>query len=275
MSISGKLRGAGGGSAHITSAVLLANNDSQASLMSYGSGWWTDNGENLYTTQWSAERSNHFESDLDVTALTYRSYYIWNNEDVVGIVVNATGTIVIIFDSNRAIRQFSTSTDYRLSSMSVTTTLSGSIKNSAGSNYTMYGGTLSRDGQYLYTMQSGIAGIRRYTLATPFVLSSIVSTLPDAGQEVNVSADPTLVGFPFGLSISHDGQWLHVADRNTKALYQWKLNTPYDLSTIEWVGEFVDAVNMASVAGVASHPTDARFVYVLGQATGISKWRVT
>jgi hypothetical protein len=267
------MRGAGGGF-DIANAKLLASNDSEKALMTYGSGWWTDDEVHLYATTWTAEDTNYFTSDLDLTALTYNNQYVWGNEDVVGVAVNPAGSIAMLFDSGRSIRQLNLNSAFSLAGASVASTSASNIRTSANSSYTMYGGTMSRDGTYIYTMENNLVGVRRYTLATPFVLSSLVSAYPDAGQEVDLSAGPSAIGFPFGMSISHDGVWLRVSDRNATAMYQWKLSTPHDLTTAEFSGEYIDAVNLFGVAGVAAHPSDARIVYALSQVTGITKWRV-
>jgi hypothetical protein len=264
-----------GSSVDITNAELLASNDSEKGRMRYGSGWWSDDGGHLYTTDWDVE-TFHLTSDLDLTSMNYENLYSWTSQKMFGVAINSTGTTAFIFNEDRGIRQLTLNTPYSLSGTStVTTSNNNYIKNSLGNNYNLFGGTMSRDGQYIYTMSSDLV-VHRYTLATPFVLSSIVSLLPDAGQEVDLSADPTAVTpTPWGLCISHDGRWVHVADRNADAMYQWKLSTPYDLSTIEWVGEYVDSGNLNALAGMASHPTDASIVYALGQIHGISKWRVS
>ncbi len=268
------MRGASGGF-DIANAKLLASDDTQGPLMSYGSGWWTDDGVHLYTTTWVNEDTNHLTSDLDLSAaVVYENQYVWGNEDVVGVAVNPAGSIAIIFDKDRSIRQLNLSPAFRLAGAGIASTSSGVIRTSANSSYTMYGGTMSRDGTYIYTMENNLVGMRRYTLATPFVLSSLVSGYPDAGQEVDLSAGPSAIGFPFGMSISHDGVWLRVSDRNATAMYQWKLSTPYDLTTAEFLGEYIDATNLIGVGGIAAHPTDSRIAYTTSQITGIIKWRV-
>jgi hypothetical protein len=267
------MRGASGGF-DITNAKLLASDDTQGPLMSYGSGWWTDDGVHLYTTTWVNEDTNYFTSDLDLTTLAYNNQYVWSNEDVVGVAVDPAGSTAMLFDSGRSIRQLLLNSAFSLSGATVVSTSASQIRTSGNGSYTMYGGTMSRDGQYIFTMGSGLVGVRRYTLATPFVLSSLVSYFPDAGQEVNLSAGPSLIGFPFGMTISHDGLFLRVTDRDSKAIYQWELSTPHDLTTAEFSGEYIDAVNLFGVAGVAAHPSDARIVYALSQVTGITKWRV-
>ncbi|WP_083101388.1 hypothetical protein [Pseudophaeobacter leonis] len=272
MTVSAKLRGAGSGGS-IEDAKLLAIDSTYPALVRYGSGWWVDGGDHFYSSTYTFHDYNHFTGDLDLATFTYENEYTWTNSDTFGIAVAADGTKGMMFTGDAETRDFTMPTPYSFAGVPGGTAYR--FKNSANSNVSCVGATTSRDGLYVYLLDTGHI-VRRYSMTSPFDPSTIVAVTPDAGQEIDLDSLPGVLAFvaTYGISISHDGTLLHIADRNLKTLVQFELSTPYDLTSVIYVGSYLDAVNLSGIGGVAAHPSDRTIVYALSQQTGISKWRV-
>jgi hypothetical protein len=270
MTVSGKLRGIGGGGS-IENAVLLASDATYAMQMRYGSGWWSDDGTHLYASTWG-EEGHHFSSDLDLTSLALQDTYTWSSKDIMGTVMKPDGAIAMIFDDGRDLRGLNPSTPFDL--YPAGTRVTTDLRTAENGSYALRGGTASRSGDYLFTL-SGAREILRYSLTAAFDPLTLVAQTADVGQVLDLSVGPSgPIDTIFGVCISHDGTLLHVGERSTNAIFQWKLSTPHDLTTAVFVGEFFDAVNLSAIGGVAAHPSDKTIIYGLSQHTGITKWRV-
>jgi sugar lactone lactonase YvrE len=105
------------------------------------------------------------------------------------------------------------------------TTFSSSLEGSAASALPEDDGSSI----ILLTSDGGQVTVYRFNLSTPYDLNSTVSYSPvaDRGLISNV-----LVNDANDFDMSRDGTEIYVGNRSNDRVYQWSLNTPWDISEI-------------------------------------------
>lgn len=129
--------------------------------------------------------------------------------------------------SRRTLYEYTLSTPWDLSTANSTATDSLPTQGVAGvSPQELENIIISPNGSYVYGLNYDTGTLHRWTLNTPWNLSSRTSNSPDQ----TTSALYTWSQFSWGLDISSDGTKLYVTNGNPVGIGEWTLSTPYSIS---------------------------------------------
>lgn len=120
--------------------------------------------------------------------------------------------------------------------------------------------TISPDGSAVYVVGSSSDAVYQYALTTNFD----ISTASYANKSLNFSAqDPN----PFDIAFTHNGKTLIMCGVTNDTMFQYELNTAYDISTASYANKsiYVSAQD-AGPRGVLLSDDD-QTMYVLGYVT--------
>lgn len=135
---------------------------------------------------------------------------------------NDAGTkMYVVSSANKTVYQYTLGTAWNISTATYSTSyLAASIDDT-----TYTGITLSRDGKYLYVINSSSDNLYRFTLSTPFSLSTLDASTK---QTLYVGAVNVL---PSSISFSIDGKYLFITNTSPGKVSKYTLSTAWDLST--------------------------------------------
>jgi sugar lactone lactonase YvrE len=142
-----------------------------------------------------------------------------------------------------------------------------SISVSGQSSYP-YGVAFSSDGTKMYILDMNGKAVYQYTLSTAWN----VSTASYASLNVSISGQTIN---PRGIAFSSDGTKMYILDNGNKAVYQYTLSTPWNVSTAVYASLSV------SVSAQSSYPTGVEFssdgtkMYILDNANVVYQYTLS
>jgi DNA-binding beta-propeller fold protein YncE len=203
-----------------------------------GTGFSSD-GTNMYVfSPISSGDPSFYQFSLstawDVTTASYANKSFTptssNNWYVHLIRFDPTGTKMYAGGEGQArntLYEYTLSTPWDLSTANSTATDSLPTKGVAGvSPQELENIIISPNGSYVYGFNYNTGTLHRWTLNTPWNLSSRTSNSPDQ----TTSALYTWSAYSWGLDISNDGTKLYVTNGNPVGIGEWTLSTPYSIS---------------------------------------------
>ena len=131
--------------------------------------------------------------------------------------------------------------------------------------YTKAGFHISPDGQYIYVMQTetpGASDIKRFTLSTPYDVST-VSSAPDQFRGVGVGSARR-----FGVYVSPDGNYVYHIDSDGDTVERGTLTTPFSLQTGAYGRQKISSVDRQRDVWLSD---DGLRVYMLGDVSNGTK----
>lgn len=161
------------------------------------------------------------------------------------------GTKMYVMGSSaKTIYQYTLSTAWNISTATYTTSYLAAAIDDTG--YTAI--QISSDGLYIYVVSASSDNIYRFTLATPFDLSSIIST---SKQTLYFGARTSN---PLTLTINNTGKELFLVSTSSPvAVLRYTMSTPWDLSTATYVEQRTlaspRAFNISSDGKIATYIT--------------------
>ena len=208
-------------------------------------------GVDQYTlsTAWDPSTAS-FDKFLNVTS-------VLQSRDVF---LSSDGTqLYVLDDFYDRIAQFNLTTPWDL-----TSTNYNSQYFSLGSNSTVLnptGLTFSSDGSYMYVMSSYLRYMNRYTLSTPWDVSTAGSRQSSGfpGSQIANTGQET------GIAINNDGTRMVIVHVHGDEIEEYTLSTPYSISSTSHVGSL-------SIASDSTFPTgicwgnDGQYLYVASSA---------
>ena len=203
-----------------------------------GTGFSSD-GTNMYVfSPISSGDPSFYQFSLstawDVTTASYANKSFTptsgNNWQVHLIRFDPTGTKMYAGGEGQArstLYEYTLSTPWDLSTANSTATDSLPTQGVAGvSPQELENIIISPNGSYVYGLNYNTGTLHRWTLNTPWNLSSRTSNSPDQ----TTSALYTWSAYSWGLDISNDGTKLYVTNGNPVGIGEWTLSTPYSIS---------------------------------------------
>jgi DNA-binding beta-propeller fold protein YncE len=160
-----------------------------------------------------------------------------------GIAFNNDGSkLYMLGRDNDSVFQYTLSTPFDLSTASYDN-VSFSV---AAQDTRPYGIAFNNDGSKMYMVGTASDSVHRYTLSTPDDLS----TASYDSVSFDLSAQETQ---PYDIAFNNDGSKMYILGYYNKAVFQYTLSTPDDLSTASY-----DSVSFG-VAGPYRYPYDIAF----------------
>ncbi len=128
--------------------------------------------------------------------------------------------------------------------------------------YTPMGVFFSFDGSKMYILDDYSFKVYQYTLTTPWDISTII----DGNKSLDFQAQTTE---PFDMYIKADGTKLYIIEYVAKKVYQYTLNTPWDISTGVYDEKFAYLGDEDDFTFSVSFKSDGTQMFVL--AAGVDK----
>ena len=152
--------------------------------------------------------------------------------DQSGIHWDPTGTYMYIMDYTGNVYQSKASTPWHVSELIVVDTIN--VGNITASDTRQV--RLSPDGTKMYILRY-TGYIEEYVLSVPYMVSSATFSYQ---VDIEVAGDQIATGYgeanALDLQITNDGTTVLTFGLQTDKLQQWSMTTPWDLSTLTWVG---------------------------------------
>lgn len=152
----------------------------------------------------------------DITTVDFPLDRFDGPTNIFGFFFKPDGTKVYVLDSNDAIKDYSLSTAWKLSTA---TAIGNSMTTSDSVPSDLF---ISPDGTKIFIAGDGFNRIERYTMSTPWDLSTVGS------MDQSLSAGDAS---PRGVCLSSDGTKLYILGASTKTFREHTLGTAWDLTT--------------------------------------------
>ncbi len=178
-----------------------------------------------------------------------------------GVSINTDGTeLFMVGSGGDSVYRYTMSTAYDLSTASFIHALDVSSEDP-----NPFGVSINEDGTELYVVGASNDEVYRYTLSTPYNLTT--ATYIDA---LDVSSQDTT---PNGVSINEDGTELYVSGTVSQSVHRYTMSTPYDLSTASFIHS-LDVSSQDATPSDVSINDDGTELFVSG-LSGDSVYRYT
>ena len=192
----------------------------------------------------------------DVSTLTFtRSFDVSGQESYpYDVTFSSDGTeMYVVGDNTNAVNQYSLSTAWNIDTASFTHSFSVSSQETSPE-----GVTFSPDGTEMYVIGYSSKSVNQYSLSTGWDVSTATFI-----RSFDVSGNDSS---PWDVSFSSDGTEMYILGRNSKTVYQYTLNTAWDISSATLTRSF-------SVSGQESYPgglafsTNGSEMYIVGDGS--------
>lgn len=217
--------------------------------------------ENRYAVQYN------LSSAYDLTTASNSVDILDDNSLLAAVVYGNNGQFVYCMNSFGSVNQWSLATAYRISPATLSTTATSVLQFTGGPASGFIDLKFSSDGTKAYALNTD-RFIYQYTLGTAWD----ISTISYANKRHNLSLSMlTLVGvgfepLPTSITFKPDGTAMFVLGTANDFVYEYILDTAWDVSTARWGTE----LSSVTVSAQESLPTDVTFssdgtrMYVLG-----------
>lgn len=166
------------------------------------------------------------------------------------------GTKMYVADQfNDTVLQYSLSTPWDISTISY----DSKSKSLSSSNTSLYGIDISADGTTLYAIESLTDEVHQWTMSTAWD----ISTATDDSIPFSITNE---VSTPYGIVLRGDGSNMYVVDNSSNGVYQYRLTTPWDLSTAEAIPH-TQVFSEDSSANGFRFSSDGTKAYLTGNGT--------
>lgn len=209
-------------------------------------------GSMLYMSGASSASIYAYDSgDHDLSIATLSSSYDVSSEDStpVGVEVSPDGSKMFVTgDANDAIFQYDLATDYDITTASPNGNLSvgGHISSPRASDF-------DGEGDTLYVVGGG-GVIHSYTLATPYDVTTATHA-----DDFDVSAQEST---PTAIDFSVDGSKMLLVGEDQDVIFQYTLDTPYDITTASYSGNRLDISTQVNRAAGLAYEKDGKKTFV-------------
>lgn len=189
--------------------------------------------------------------------------YLLTTEDATPTGAYVADTVNRVFSlgaTNKKVFQYNLSTYIDISSL----TYSGVSLDVSSADTTPTAMTFSKDGKTMYVVGSTSASVQPYTLLAPFDVSSVLSG-----------------GVMTGIGFSTDGTKLFGLSIGTRTVTQFRLDSPWDLNTANYVATSVSLATQEATPKGGALSADGTKFYLIGAGnivyvyTMTSPWDIT
>lgn len=190
--------------------------------------------------------------DHDLSIATFAASFSVSGEDTtpVGVEFRPDGSrMYVVGDSTDRIYQYDLGTAYDITTASVVGNFS--VSGEASSPRSM---DFNDDGTTMYVAGAGSGTIYSYDLSTPYD----ITTATQANQFDVSSQESTPTAFDF----SADGTRLVLVGEGQNVIFEYALNTPYDLTTAEYSGNMLDISGEVQQASGIAYEDAGRKTFV-------------
>ena len=224
----------------------------------------SSNGTKFYVTGNTSD--SVFEYDLstayDISTASYNSvsFSVSGQEsNVRGVFFKPDGTkFYIIGNGSNTIYQYALSTAWDLSTASYESKSLSVSTQSAQSRDLWF----KLDGTAAYVIDNTTDSVYQYTLTTAWDVSSGSY----ASKSFSVASQETS---PSGFALTSDGSFMYVSGIVTDTIYQYSLNTPYDVSTASYTNVSYDVTAQSGSPKGIALSGDNEKMYILSDAVDI------
>lgn len=167
-----------------------------------------------------------------------------------GVIFDDTGSkLFLVGVANASIYQYNLSIAYDLSTKSAVQLTKSVSTEDLGPQGIVW----NNDGTKLFMVGKNNTSIYEYDVGTPYVIStlSVVQVTKSVSTEDNS---------PQGITINNDGTKIYITGSQNSSIYEYNMNTPYDLSTLSVV---------QVIKSLASEDTDPRGILFNNNGTKI------
>lgn len=237
----------------IGEAIHVQTKDVSAQDSSPSGVDFNSDGDKMYVSGASTASVYSYNSgDHDLSIATFENQFNVGGKDStpVGVEFQPDGTTMyVVGDSTDAIYQYTLSTPYNITSASAAgnLTLTGQTSAPRGSDF-------NDDGTILYIVASDSGDIFSYTLSTPYdvTTASLSNTFDVSSQE----------GTPTAIDFSADGTRMLLVGENQDVIFQYSLDTSYDISTAEYTGNRLDVSGQAQQASGIAYEEGGEKIFI-------------
>lgn len=220
---------------------------------------FSDDGYSLYTLDETNDAVDQWElgTAFDITTAEYaNTVSIASKEtNAMGLTFKPNGTRFYVVGNNRVVYEYSMSVAWDVSTATYTTSFS-----IAANNTTPQGIVFNDDGKRAYILDSTTGHVNEYSLVTGYLISGLTFV-----RALDASArDSALTGLFF----KSDGKRLYLVGYTNDKVYEYTLETAWDLSTAVYYGELADiSIETTTSTGLFFSP-DLLRLYIVAEPSG-------
>lgn len=218
----------------------------------------SDGSSMLITGGGSASVHQYTGGQYDLSLSTYERSLDVSTEDTTPTAAeyeNGDTELFVPGDDTDTIYQYSLSTAGDISSA----TLVGSVDVSADTTAPR-GLDFNADGTRMFLVGAGTGSVEAYTLSTPY---DVTTATHDAAFDVS-SQD----GNPTGIAFGQNGKRMLLSGEGNDAVYQYSLDSAYDLGTATYSGNSLDVSSEGNQPSSVSYADDGRVLFTSDRQTG-------
>jgi len=225
---------------------------------------WKDDGTKLYIGHFQDETIYQYSASVayDVTTLTYDSKSLdvsaEGTSDTYGIFWKDDGTSIYVVRDYTVIFQYDLTTAWDLSTASYA---SKNVDVGASVDPDSYSFWIRSNGLKLYTVSDFFGDIFQWTLSTAWDISTATYDTVTFRLSDNAELPDTIGnnGFgPAGIYFNTAGTKMFIADYSDNGIHRYRLNTPWDISTLVWE-QFSDNIPKGHFSEILSNSDEDEF----------------
>ena len=218
-------------------------------------------GLNLYTTgQTSPVGVDQYSLSTawDITTASHVRFKSTSSEDTTpdDVYFKGDGTsMFVIGDDNDDIYEYTLSTAWNISTATYSKTYNWGTGNTGTSPTGLY---FSPNGEYMFIYSSSLGYLNRFTLSTPWnittasskVFNNFAASQISANQETDIAFNP-------------NGTRLALVSVTNTSIYEYSLSTPWDITTTSYLGSLSISADQAFPTGL-TWGNNGKYLYIIG-----------
>lgn len=242
----------------ITDSPLIQSKDVSAQEGSPNAIDFSSDGSSMLITGGGSSSVHQYTGgEWDLSLATYERSLDVSTEDTTPTAAeyeNGDTELYIPGDDTDTVYQYSLSTATDIS----TATLTRSLDVSTETNDPR-GLDFSADGLTMYLVGAGVGNVEVYTLSEAWNISTAThDTVFDVSSQ---DADPT------GIAFGDDGDRMVLSGEDTDAVYQYGLDTAYDLGTAMYTGNSLDVSSEGNQPSSVAYTDEGRVIFTSDRQT--------